>query len=239
MVALAIERPTWGQVRVSNKLKKRIAKHSDLGRSSMKCLHVSVDHLGEFGSFIRRHVSRGHRFRILTSVNCSAHTASLIADAFKRNPFTGYEPLAEFPNVDGVVALTHKTGCGMAAGEGLQLLRRTLAGYARHPNFSHVIVLGLGCEVNQISEMLREHKLTDRIRNMDIQSMGGIRKTVEAGLAFVREVLQESNQVSRRPFRLTTSTSPCNVVARTGTPGCRQTRRSGSRATWWSGTAAR
>src|SRR4051812_34045516 len=134
---------------------------------------------------------------ILTSVNCSAHTASLIADAFKRNPFTGYEPLAEFPNVDGVVALTHKTGCGMAAGEGLQLLRRTLAGYARHPNFSHVIVLGLGCEVNQISELLREHKLTDRIRNMDIQSMGGIRKTVEAGFAFVREVLKESNQVSR------------------------------------------
>src|SRR3954454_2435229 len=135
---------------------------------------------------------------ILTSVNCSAHTASLIADAFKRNPFTGYEPLAEFPNVDGVVALTHKTGCGMGAGEALQLLRRTLAGYARHPNFSHVIVLGLGCEVNQISELLREHKLTDRIRNMDIQSIGGIRKTVEAGLAFVREVLKESNQVSRQ-----------------------------------------
>src|SRR5215207_417213 len=135
---------------------------------------------------------------ILTSVNCSAHVAGLVADAFKRHPFTGFEPLQDFPNVDGVVALTHKTGCGMAAGEGLQLLRRTLAGYARHPNFSHVIVLGLGCEVNQISELLREHKLTDRIRNMDIQSMGGIRKTVEAGLGFVREVLKESNQVSRQ-----------------------------------------
>jgi len=135
---------------------------------------------------------------ILTSVNCSAHTASLIADAFKRHPFTGYEPLAEFPNVDGVVALTHKTGCGMAAGEGLQLLRRTLAGYARHPNFSHVIVIGLGCEVNQIGELLREHKLTDRIRNMDIQNMGGIRKTVEAGLDFVRGVLKESNEVCRQ-----------------------------------------
>jgi arabinonate dehydratase len=135
---------------------------------------------------------------ILTSVNCSAHVAGLIADAFNRNPFTGYEPLAEFPNVDGVVALTHKTGCGMAAGEPLQLLRRTLAGYARHPNFSHVIVLGLGCEVNQIGEMQREQKLAGRIRSMDIQSMGGTRKTVQAGLDFVREVLTESNDVSRQ-----------------------------------------
>src|SRR3954462_13417887 len=134
---------------------------------------------------------------ILTSVNCSAHTASLIADAFKRNPFTSYEPLTEFPNVDGVVALTHKTGCGMAAGEGLQLLRRTLAGYARHPNFSHVIVLGLGCEVNQIGGLIQEQRLADRIRNMDIQSMGGTHKTVEAGIEFVREVLAEANEVRR------------------------------------------
>jgi altronate hydrolase len=136
---------------------------------------------------------------ILTSVNCSAHVAGLVADAFKCNPFTGNDPLVEFPNVDGVVALTHKTGCGMAAGEALQLLRRTLAGYARHPNFSHVVVLGLGCEVNQIGEMLREQKLTGRIRSMDIQSMGGTRKTVEAGLEFVRSVLKEANEISRQP----------------------------------------
>src|SRR3954451_10728984 len=134
---------------------------------------------------------------ILTSVNCSAHVSSLVADAFKRNPFIGFEPLTDYPNVDGVVALTHKTGCGMAAGEPLELLRRTLAGYARHPNFSHVIVLGLGCEVNQIGDLLREHKLTDRIRNMDIQSMGGTRMTVEAGMAFVREVLAEANAARR------------------------------------------
>ena len=134
---------------------------------------------------------------ILTSVNCSAHVAGLVADAFKRHPFTGFDPLAEYPNVDGVVALTHKTGCGMAAGEPLRVLRRTLAGYARHPNFSHVVVLGLGCEVNQISELLQEHKLSGRIRNMDIQSMGGTRKTVEAGMGFVREVLAEANAVRR------------------------------------------
>jgi altronate hydrolase len=136
---------------------------------------------------------------IVTSVNCSAHVADLIADAFKRNPFSGHDPLAEFPNVDGVVALTHKTGCGMTMGEPLRLLRRTLAGFARHVNFSHVIAIGLGCEVNQLGPMLEEQKLAGRLRNMDIQEMGGTRKTVEAGIAFVREVLAEANQVQRVP----------------------------------------
>jgi altronate hydrolase len=136
---------------------------------------------------------------IVTSVNCSAHVADLIADAFKRNPFSGHDPLAEFPNADGVVALTHKTGCGMTMGEPLRLLRRTLAGFARHVNFSHVIAIGLGCEVNQIGPMLEEQKLAGRLRNMDIQEMGGTRKTVEAGIAFVKEVLAEANRVQREP----------------------------------------
>jgi altronate hydrolase len=136
---------------------------------------------------------------IVTSVNCSAHVADLIADAFKRNPFKGDDPLAGFPNVDGVVALTHKTGCGMTMGEPLRLLRRTLAGFARHVNFSHVIAIGLGCEVNQLGPMLEEQKLSGRLRNMDIQEMGGTRKTVEAGIAFVKEVLAEANRVQREP----------------------------------------
>ncbi len=136
---------------------------------------------------------------ILTSVNCSAHTADLIAQQFRRNPISGDDPLAAWPNVDGVVALTHKTGCGMTDGEPLRLLRRTLAGYARHVNFSHIVVIGLGCEVNQLSGLLEEQKLADRVRSMDIQSMGGIRKTVEAGIAFVREVLDEANRVQRAP----------------------------------------
>ena len=136
---------------------------------------------------------------ILTSVNCSAHVAGLVADVFRRNPFTGADPLAEFPNVDGVVALTHKSGCGMTEGEPLRLLRRTLAGYARHVNFSHVVLLGLGCEVNQIGGLLSEAGLAERVRNMDIQSMGGTRRTVEAAVAFVREVLAEANAVHREP----------------------------------------
>jgi altronate hydrolase len=134
---------------------------------------------------------------IVTSVNCSAHVAELIAQAFRRNPLTGEDPLAEWPNVDGVVALTHKTGCGMTEGEPLALLRRTLGGFARHANFSHVIGVGLGCEVNQIGGLLREQKLSGRLRSMDIQEMGGARKTVRAGIDFVREVVAESNAAAR------------------------------------------
>ena len=134
---------------------------------------------------------------ILTSVNCSAHVAGLIADVFKRNPFTGANPLADYSNVDGVVALTHKTGCGMTEGDPLHVLRRTLAGYARHVNFSHVIAVGLGCEVNQIGGLMEEQRLAGRLRSMDIQSMGGTRKTVAAGVDFVKQVLAEANQVKR------------------------------------------
>jgi altronate hydrolase len=134
---------------------------------------------------------------ILTSVNCSAHVAGVVADMFRRNPFTGDDPLADYPNVDGVVALTHKTGCGMTQDEPLRVLRRTLAGYARHPNFSHVIVLGLGCEVNQIGGLMEEQRLAGRLKAMDIQTMGGSRKTVAAGVAFVKDILAEANQVTR------------------------------------------
>jgi altronate hydrolase len=136
---------------------------------------------------------------ILTSVNCSAHVASVVADAFKRNPITGHDPLADFPNVDGVVALTHKTGCGMTQDEPLRLLRRTLGGYARHVNFSAVIVLGLGCEVNQIGGLMEEQRLAGRLRGLDIQEMGGSRKTVLAGIDFVKETLAEANRVTREP----------------------------------------
>src|SRR6185312_13433005 len=80
---------------------------------------------------------------ILSTVNCSATVSKYVAQAFSG------EALRDFPNVDGVVALTHTAGCGMdSSGEGIDILRRTLAGYARHPNFGGVLVIGLGCEAN-------------------------------------------------------------------------------------------
>ncbi len=136
---------------------------------------------------------------IITSVNCSAHVADLIAQAFRKNPLTGDNPLGEWGNVDGVIALTHKTGCGMTEGEPLRVLRRTLAGFARHANFSHVIAIGLGCEVNQLGGLLEEPHLAGRLRNMNIQEMGGTRKTVAAGIDFVKEVVAEANNVTRVP----------------------------------------
>ena len=134
---------------------------------------------------------------IVSSVNCSAHVAELVAQAFRRSPLGGDDPLAPWPTVDGVVALTHKTGCGMTQNEPLALLRRTLGGYARHANFSAVIVLGLGCEVNQIGGLMEEQKLAGRLRAMDIQEVGGTRKTVEKGVAFVKEALADANKVKR------------------------------------------
>jgi altronate hydrolase len=161
-----------------------------------------TDHVDAPATFqgIRRpdgRVATRNYIGILTSVNCSAHVASLVADAFRRNPFSGHDPLRDFPNVDGVVALTHKTGCGMTQQEPLALLRRTLGGFARHGNFAAVIVLGLGCEVNQIGGLMQEQKLAGRLRAMDIQEMGGTRRTVEAGIAFVRDALGDANRVQR------------------------------------------
>src|SRR5437899_3408371 len=130
---------------------------------------------------------------ILTSVNCSATVARMIADHFKNN-------LSEYPNVDGVVALTHKTGCGMASeGEATDVLRRTIAGYARHPNFYSSQLVGLGCEANQINMLLSAEglKKSATLGAFTIQEKGGTRKAVENGIARVKEMLPEANKVSR------------------------------------------
>jgi altronate hydrolase len=87
----------------------------------------------------------------------------------------------------------------MTEGEPLRVLRRVLAGFARHPNFSHVIAIGLGCEVNQLGGLLEEQRLAGRLRTLTIQETGGTRKTVEAGIGFVKEVLAEANAVRREP----------------------------------------
>jgi len=133
---------------------------------------------------------------ILSTVNCSATVSRGIADHFTR------ERLAAFPNVDGVVAITHGSGCGMDThGEGMQLLRRTLGGYARHVNFAGVLMIGLGCEANQISSLLGAQNLQEGplLRTFSIQDTGGTAKTIAYGIGLIEEMLPLANAVTRQP----------------------------------------
>jgi altronate hydrolase len=134
---------------------------------------------------------------ILSSVNCSATVVRSIADRFRRDIFP--QSLGDFPNVDGVVALTHGTGCGMDMGEALHVLRRTLGGYARHANFGAVLLVGLGCETNQISSWLgAEHlKESEQLQVFSIQDSGGTSRAIESGVSRVKELLPTVNHVQR------------------------------------------
>lgn len=137
---------------------------------------------------------------VLTSVNCSATAARAIADYFRRD--LRPEALADYPHVDGVVALTHGMGCATASdGEELQVLRRTLGGYARHPNFAAVLVVGLGCETNQIQGLVAQEGLAEgaKLATFNIQDSGGTAKTVAKGIELIKAMLPQANQVRRQP----------------------------------------
>ena len=131
---------------------------------------------------------------VVTSVNCSATAARMIASAFTP------EVMADYPNVDGVAAFVHGTGCGMAgAGEGNENLQRALCGHARHPNFAGVLMVGLGCEVNQIDFLLEAYGIErgPMFRTMNIQDGGGTRQTVHWGIEQIKEMLPEANMAVR------------------------------------------
>jgi altronate hydrolase len=132
---------------------------------------------------------------ILSTVNCSATVAKHIAEQFRG------DALKDFPNVDGVVPLVHTTGCGMGStGEGIDILRRTLAGYARHANFAGVLIIGLGCESNQMDTLFLSQGLQagPLLHTMTIQESGGTPKAIAEGVRRVKEMLPHANQVVRR-----------------------------------------
>ncbi|MCW1920673.1 altronate dehydratase family protein [Rhodobacter sp. KR11] len=137
---------------------------------------------------------------ILTSVNCSGSVAKFIAEAVEK---AGW--LADFPNIDGVVPIVHGTGCGMSGkDEGYETLHRTLQGWARNPNFGGVIMAGLGCEVMQVASLVGPDKLRGdgNFRHMTIQDMGGTRRSVERGVAMLRELAVDVNKIARKPAGL-------------------------------------
>lgn len=130
---------------------------------------------------------------IISTVNCSAHVTREIAHHFTP------EHLAAFPNVDGVLAFTHHSGCAFRAGSRDHvLLQRTLAGIARHPNVGAYLLVGLGCETNQIGDMVQDCSLCPHDgQGLVIQELGGIQKTVKAGIAAIQQLLPQANATSR------------------------------------------
>lgn len=131
---------------------------------------------------------------VISSVNCSATVTRAIANHFTRERLA-----ADFPNVDGVIALPHPLGCGINVnGEGMQILRRTMVGFARHPNFAGVLFVGLGCEQNQIGplvEMIGQHE------------PGMLRQVIMPGRAAPRRRSRRASRWSRKCCRRPTSTS--------------------------------
>jgi altronate hydrolase len=159
---------------------------------------VAADAIPTFDGIVRPDGRVGTRnyVAVLSSVNCSATVVKRIAAAF-----SAPGALDDHPGVDGVIAITHGSGCGLSRdGEGLEVLRRTLSGYARHPNVAAVVVVGLGCEVNQINTLVDGFDLPEGmpLRRLVIQELGGSVATVRRGVELVTELLSEA-AVPRQP----------------------------------------
>lgn len=129
---------------------------------------------------------------IIPTVMCAAQVSRRIAEQF------GDEIMSEYPNVDGVIGLSHSTGCGNP-GLGLTFLQRTIAGYARHPNFGGVLIVGLGCEDNHIEELLDKTSLVENeyMKTISIQDTGGSVKTIIKGKSIIADMLPKLNKIER------------------------------------------
>jgi altronate hydrolase len=167
------------------------------GREYVATPVLSVEQQATFQGIVRANGQIGTRnyIGVLSTVNCSATVVHRIAEHFTA------DKLADFPHVDGVVALSHGLGCGMEmSGEPMDLLRRTLGGFATHANFAAVLIVGLGCERNQLSELLKAQGLETgpRLHTFVMQETGGTRKTIEAGVSAITALLPEANAIERQ-----------------------------------------
>ena len=142
---------------------------------------------------------------VVSTVNCSASTSRYIAERFRGDSWK-----KDFPNVDGVFAITHKGGCAIPFnGQDHKTLERVLAGFATHPNVAAYVLVGLGCEVNFAQNVVDSQDLVvlggasrkgvdkARPRMLNIQEQGGITKTVEAAVEAVNRLLPEANSWTR------------------------------------------
>ncbi|TRY20127.1 altronate dehydratase [Tessaracoccus rhinocerotis] len=161
---------------------------------------LTLDGSGTFKGIRRSdgRVATRNVIAIVSTVNCSATVCQRIADAVTRAGI-----LEDFDGIDAVVPVTHTSGCGMSGdGDNLRRLRRTLAGYAGHANVGGVLVVALGCEVNQMTDFMADIPRRDdlHILELGIQDMGGTRATIDAGIRAVEQLARDMGEVTREDF---------------------------------------
>lgn len=176
----------------------------DFDFSTQLCIPPKPTQSRTFQGYRRQNGRCGTRnyVAIISTVNCSATTARYVAKELSETD------LSQFPNIDGIVPFVHKSGCALEFnGEDHQQLSRTLAGFASHPNIGACIILGLGCETNQASHLQKEHQLVqlggtnaenaDAPMVLNIQEVGGVRKTVARAVEVLKGLLPLANNVQR------------------------------------------
>lgn len=194
--------PVGAHVHVHNVAVREFSRDYRFAEETTPTEFYPADRMRAFMGYARPDGRVGTRnyIAVISTVNCSASVSRYVADAFRGGR------LRDFPNVDGVVALTHKTGCGMALGsDDYAQLQRTLSGFARHPNVFGYVLIGLGCEINQLDDLVANEGLIqiETVRKpptvIAIQGEGSIRKTISSGVAAVEALLPAANECRRTP----------------------------------------
>jgi len=167
------------------------------GQDAKKTDMIPIGARATFKGIVREDGQVGTRnyIGILATVSCSASVAKWIAEGFNE------EVMDRYPNVDGVVALVHGAGCTTGFNnENFDLLQKTIAGYARNPNFAEVLLVGLGCEGNHLDCLLANTGLQKggNLQILDIQLSGGTAATVAKGISIVKEMVARASQVERK-----------------------------------------
>ncbi len=193
-------------VHTHNLVMRDFERRYEIGAETPSIQYHPTEQMRYFQGFARSAGRVGTRnyVAVISSVNCSASVSQYVADHFRSAEFQ-----REFPNVDGVAAFTHKSGCALQPGEPHALLQRVLAGLARHPNIAAYVLIGLGCEVAQVHLLVEKFRLNEVKEGeiaptfMTIQTTGGVRKSVDAGIKAVVELLPAVNaqKRSRQPLR--------------------------------------
>jgi altronate hydrolase len=154
-------------------------------------------HTPWFLGYVRQDGRVGTRnyIAVVAASNCSAHAAERVAQS--------YAGVALPPNVDGVVAFPHPDGCGHAAGPDLDQLRRTVGGLLAHPNVSAAVIVGLGCEDNQIAHYLDSAaRPASRLAGLTLQSSGGTPGAIQAARREIARFLEQAASERRAPAPL-------------------------------------